>query len=102
LVSLWSVSGGAPRMLKDHIDAVYAVTFSPDGRQVASASGDRTIKVWEVATGRRIYTLSEPAAEQYSVAFSPVGKRLAAAGADKILRVWDVTAAGGKLAHSAF
>lgn len=88
--------------LKDHTDAVYAVAFSPDGKRVASAAGDRTVKVWNTKTGKRIYTLSESTAELYAVAFSPDGKRIAAGGVDKTLRVWNVTDSGGKLTKSAF
>ena len=42
--------------LKGHTDAVYAVAFSPDGRYVATASFDNTLKLWDAATGKEIKT----------------------------------------------
>jgi hypothetical protein len=90
------------KILKDHTDAVYAVAFAPDSRTLASAAGDRTVKVWDVVTGKRLYTLSESTAELYAVAFRPDGKQIAAGGVDKTLRTWNVTPTGGTLAKSAF
>ncbi len=91
-----------PRYLRDHTDAVYSVAFSPDSKLLASAAGDRTVKVWNVATGKRLFTLSESTAELYSVAFSPNGKQIAAGGVDKTLRTWNITPSGGKLVKAAF
>ena len=51
---------------------VNAVAFSPDGATLVSGSYDRTVKVWDVATGDRISTLGHPS-EVNSVAFSPTG-----------------------------
>jgi WD40 repeat protein len=92
----------APRRLKDHTDAVYAVAFSPDGGLLASAAGDRTVKVWDTRTGKRLYSLSESTAELYALAFRPDGKQLAAGGVDKTLRTWNVSHNGGTPARSAF
>jgi len=91
-----------PKMLKDHTDAVYGVAFSPDGKWIASVGGDRTVKVWSTATGKRLYTLSESTAELYAVAFSPDGKQLAAGGEDRTLRTYNVKTSGATLAHAAF
>jgi hypothetical protein len=88
--------------LKDHSDAVYGVAFSPDGKLLATCAADRAVKVWEIATGKRLYTLSEPTDWVYAIAWSPDGRLLAAAGADKSIRVWEATAAGGKVVHSTF
>jgi WD40 repeat protein len=90
------------RILRDHTDAVYAVAFNNTGRLLASAAGDRTVKVWDVATGKRLFTLSESTAELYAVAFSPDGRQVAAGGVDKTLRTWNVTPTSGTLAKSAF
>src|SRR5439155_25126058 len=70
-----------------------SIAFSPDGKQLASGSFDKTVKLWDVSRGREIRTLTEPTAAVFSVAFSPKGKRLAAAGEDKIVRIWNLDTA---------
>ena len=76
------------RVLKGHNGAVFDLAFSPDGHNLVSASGDATVKVWHVPTGKRLDTRSEPLKEQYSVDFSPDGLQFVAGGADNRLRVW--------------
>ena len=60
------------------------------------------MKVWDVHTGIRLYTLNEPTDWVYAVSWHPDGKQLAAAGIDKSIRVWDASATGGKLVHWVF
>jgi WD40 repeat protein len=88
--------------LKDHSDGVYAVSFHPDGKLLASASADRTVKVWDAATGKRLYTLSEPTDWLYCLHWSPDKTHLAAAGVDKSIRVWKADRDGAKLVHAVF
>jgi hypothetical protein len=66
------------------------VAFSPDGRLLASGSLDATIKLWEVASGREVRTLSGHTGGVTSVAFSPDGRLLASGSLDATIKLWEV------------
>jgi RNA polymerase sigma factor (sigma-70 family) len=74
---------------------VRGVTFSADGKVLASAHQDGTVRLWESATGKALRTLRGHGRQATSVAFSPDGKSLASASLDHTIRVWDP--ATGKL-----
>ena len=76
---------------KGHRDRVNSVVFSPDGKQLASAGHDRTVKVWDLATGNEVLNLMGHTNAVFSVAFSPDGKRLASGSWDHTVKVWDLT-----------
>jgi WD40 repeat protein len=75
--------------LSGHTDRVFSVAFSPDGRLLASGSSDKTIKLWDVATGSLVRTLSGHTWSVFSVAFSPDG-RLLASGSYREIKLWEV------------
>jgi WD40 repeat protein len=76
-----------------HDDSIRAVTFSPDGKTIATGSVDKTIKLWQVETGDLIKTLSDSSnSSEYinSVAFNSDGKILVSADEDKTIKLWNV------------
>ncbi|KAK4148427.1 putative WD domain protein, partial [Chaetomidium leptoderma] len=75
--------------LEGHSHKVISVAFSHDSKTLASASDDRTIKLWDAATGACTATLKGHSREVSSVAFSHDSKMLASASDDASIKLWD-------------
>ncbi|MFG2211295.1 AAA family ATPase [Streptomyces sp. NPDC048638] len=80
--------------LLGHTGAVYLTSFSPDGRLLATASYDRTVRLWDVSDPKRPEPLGKPLTGHTSwvstAVFSPDGRTLASASDDGTIRLWDV------------
>ncbi|MDX3784319.1 nSTAND1 domain-containing NTPase [Streptomyces europaeiscabiei] len=77
------------RRLSGHTDEVRAVAFSPDRNTLATGSADKTVRLWDPATGKTRTTLKGHTDQVTSVAYSPDGHTLATGSADKTVRLWD-------------
>src|SRR6059058_4825409 len=76
-----------------HQETVYGVALSADGKQLLTASFDKTVKLWDVATRQEIRTFGGPTGHQglvLGVTFAPDGQTFASCGSDSTVKIWDV------------
>src|SRR5438270_10514172 len=74
-----------------HSDYVSAVTWSPDGKRIASASGDHTVQVWDATDGSHVLTYRGHSDDVLAIAWSPDGRLLASASLEPTGQDWDAT-----------
>jgi WD40 repeat protein len=91
-IGLWSTtSGEAILRLPGHENRVAGIAFTPDGKTVVSGGwGDKTIRVWDAATGKKLREFGRLGGSIETIAMSPDGKTLASGGDDDTVRLWDV------------
>ena len=69
---------------------VQGLAFSPNGKEIASASRDRSVRLWDLATGELRWTLGMHQGAAWCVAFAPDGKTVASGGLDGVVRFWQL------------
>ena len=70
-------SAQSPVIVVQHEEPVFALAFSPDGTQLVTGSDDDDAKLWDIASGAEVFSLSGHNGRVAGVAFSPDGSRIA-------------------------
>ena len=72
-----------------HTSRVTALAWSPDGKRIASANFDKTVRIWDGGNGKELFCFRGHAAHVNALAWSPDGRRIASGASDKKVQVWD-------------
>jgi WD40 repeat protein len=100
-ICIWDAYSGKERLFitahPHHKNAAFAgspaLAFSPDSKSLASASSDRTVRLWDVNTAKKLGEFEAADTSFTSIAFSKDGTRIITGGADSSVLIWDVAAA---------
>ena len=101
-LQVWNASTGENSLTyRGHSNIVFGLAWSPDGKRIASASQDTTVKVWNATTGETILTYRGSSNGVNAVAWSPDGRRIVSGSydSDSQMLVWDATDGKGLLTY---
>lgn len=88
---MWDIQSKKIRnIFAGHEQDIYSLDFARNGRHIASGSGDKTVRLWDIDVGQQVLTLSIEDGVT-TVAISPDGRYVAAGSLDRSVRVWDST-----------
>jgi WD40 repeat protein len=88
-VRIWDVATGRELWSLPHPEGVGDLSFSPNGRWLASSEG-KTVKLWDESSGQEILTLDGHTEPVSVLTFSPDGRLLATGGHDNLVKLWDI------------
>jgi len=89
-LQLWDIATRKAKPLTGHVATVMALAVSPDGKTLASASYDHTVRLWDLEAGKCLHELRGHTDAVRALAISPDGRRLASAGSDLVIKMWNV------------
>ncbi|HEY9829743.1 MAG TPA: WD40 repeat domain-containing serine/threonine-protein kinase, partial [Stenomitos sp.] len=90
-VQLPTLTWKCVQTLKGHSSRVWSVTISPDSQILVSSSGDQTIKLWQLSTGKEIRTLEGHNYWARTLAITPDGQILASGSDDNTIKLWQLS-----------
>ena len=79
-----------PYFSDGHTDSVFSLAITPNGEYIVSGGGDKTIKLWDINSGKCIKTLDSHDNEINSVVVTPNGKTIISGSSDKTIKLWDI------------
>jgi WD40 repeat protein/DNA-binding SARP family transcriptional activator len=94
IAKVWDATTGEElRVLAGHTDRIHSIAFSPNGRFIATSSGNvgASVKVWDSITGAEIYTFIVHPVAPSGLTFSPDSNLLVSSGGDGVVRLFDLT-----------
>ena len=78
------------RSFEGHTSSAYSVAITPDGKHIVSGSWDKTIKLWDINSGKEIRSFEGHTNSVNSVTITPDGKHIVSGGYDITIKLWNI------------